>query len=440
MAQDEADGGGRHSLKLPGTRVIQAAVAVGLVAGVALAIGLARTGLDRPLVMATGPAGSIYEQHGEEYRLRLARHGVELQLRPSGGTVENLRLLNDPVAAIDVAFLSAGTTNPGGSPDLRSLGTMFLEELWFFTGDPGLAGGDLTALPGKRLSIGPEGSATRSVAQVLMRLNRVDPASVELLGLAPREAADQLRRGDIDAALIMTSADSPIIRELLQHPAIDLVSFRRAAAYVARYPFLIQLTVPEGVGELALNRPPHDVTTFGVPVSLAVRQDMHPAMQALLLDTASQMHSGPGMLNVARRFPAAETIDLPLSDAALQYYKSGLPFLQRYLPFWLAVLAGRLLFILIPLIGVLYPVLRLAPALFGWAMRHRIFRLYGELKFLEHELESGPGAERRQALRDELEQLDHRVGRMHVPLSYAQMVYTLRLHIDLVRSRLAPEP
>ncbi|MDH5176871.1 MAG: C4-dicarboxylate ABC transporter substrate-binding protein, partial [Gammaproteobacteria bacterium] len=211
---------------------------------------------------------------------------------------------------------------------------------------------------------------------------------------------------------------------------------RRAAAYAALYPFLTQLTVPEGVGNLALNRPPTDVKTLGAPVSLVVHASMPPPLQALLLRAAKEVHEKPGMFNAAGRFPAPEAVDLPLSDAATQYYKSGIPLLQRYLPFWIAVLVGQLLLVLVPLLGILYPVLRLAPALYAWAMRHRIYRLYGELKFLEHELESNPSKEQKLALRDRLEQLDHRVGRMRIPIAYASMVYTTRLHIDLVRSRL----
>ena len=410
--------------------------ALGVAVALVVAIALARTGLQRELVMATGPAGSAYARYGEQYRILLARSGVEVQLRETAGTIENLSLLNEPSAGVEVAFLSAGTTSADASPALRGLGTVFLEELWFFSRDPGLVGGDFAALAGKRVSIGSEGSATRAVTESLIRLNRIDPAFMEFLGLDMQDAAAQLRRGGIDAALIMTSADTPIVKELLQDPAIDLVSFPRTAAYVARYPFLTPVTVPEGVGDLALNRPSHDVKTFGIPVSLAIREDMHPALQALLLEAASQIHAGPGMFNAAGRYPSPEPIDLPLSDGALQYYKSGVPFLQRYLPFGLAVLTTQVLFVVIPLIGVLYPVLRIAPGLYGWAMRQHILRLYGELKLLEHDLDSDTGEARKPALRDQLDELDRKVGRMRVPVSYAPLVYTLRLHINLIRDRL----
>jgi TRAP-type uncharacterized transport system substrate-binding protein len=423
-------------MKLPKARVLRVMAAVLPAIGLAAAILIIVARVPQTLVMATGPAGSAYALYGEQYRLLLARSGVTVRLRPSGGTEDNLRLLNDRAAGINVSFLSAGTTSAKESPDLRTLGTVFMEEVWFFSRDPDLLRGDWAALRGKRISIGPEGSVTRSVAESLLRQMRIDPTSPGFVGLAPQAAAEQLRRGDIQAAVFMTSADMPVVRDLLADPAIDLVGFRRTAAYVALHSFMTQLTVPEGVGDLALNRPPNDVATVGAPVSLAVRSDMHPALQALLLKAASQIHGGSGMFNTAGRFPAAEAIDLPLSDEALQYYKAGTPFLQRYLPFGIAVLVGELLFVVVPVLGVLYPVFTLAPGVYGWAIRMRIFHLYGELKILEFELSSDPSGERKLAVRDRVEQLDRRVARMRFPNAYAHLVYGLRLHINLVRSRL----
>ena len=100
------------------------------------------------------------------------------------------------------------------------------------------------------------------------------------------------------------------------------------------------------------------------------------------------------MFHRAGRFPAPQGIELPLSSEAVHFYKSGQPFLQNNLPFWMASLVGRLLVLLIPIVAVLYPIMRLLPAVYGWAMRRKIARLYGELRFLDDEITvAGPQAD-----------------------------------------------
>jgi len=109
----------------------------------------------------------------------------------------------------------------------------------------------------------------------------------------------------------------------------------RADAYVALYPFLSKATLPRGVGDLAKDLPPADVTLFASKASLVVRKDFHAAIQYLLLSTAVQIHSGVSM-----------------------FHRAGQPFLQHNLPFWMASLVGRLLVLLIPIVAVLYPMMR----------------------------------------------------------------------------------
>jgi hypothetical protein len=169
--------------------------------------------------------------------------------------------------------------------------------------------------------------------------------------------------------------------------------------------------------------------------SLIVRKDLHPAVQYLLLEAATQIHSAGGLFRKAGQFPAPERVDLPISKDARQYYKSGPPFLQRYLPYAIAILASRLLVLLIPVIGVAYPLLRTAPALYSWSMRRRIFRLYGELKYIEVELDT-KGSIPAEDLLAQLQRLEERANHLQVPFAFAHFLYQLRNHIALVRARI----
>jgi TRAP-type uncharacterized transport system substrate-binding protein len=410
------------------------AAAILLVASAWWALGAWQPGPPRAVAMATGPEGSAHAALGERYRAILSRSGVDLRLRPTAGTLENLARLRDAASGVSIAFAQAGTATAEDANALASLGTVFYEPLWLFHRGLDPARG-FDALRGKRVSIGREGSGTRALALRTLALGGIDPRSPDLLPLAPEESAEKLTRGEIDAVAVVAPWDSPVVHQLLVAPGVELASFPRADAHLALNPYLSKLVLPAGVGDLGRNVPPTDVVLVAPKASLVVRRDLHPALQVLLLDAAAEIHSPPGLFHRSGEFPAAEAIDLPLSEDARQFYKSGRPFLQRYLPFWLAVLAERLLVLLVPLVGAVYPLARSAPALYSWTMRRRIFRLYGELKLVEVEMERRT-ADTGAGLLARLDDLDERAGRLRVSRGHSALVYTLRHHIRLVRERL----
>jgi TRAP transporter TAXI family solute receptor len=386
------------------------------------------------VLMTTGTAGSDFNQYGREYQAILKRSGVELRLLPSAGSVENLARLNDSHSGVTVGFAQGGLTSEASSPDLESLGTMFYQPFWMFV-RRGVAMSRPDEMRGKRVAAGPDGSGTQVMAKKFLALNGIEESLLQLVPLPAAEAGEVLLRGEIDAATMVASWDTPIVRRLLASEDVNIVAAPRADAYVALDPYLTKLVLPTGVGDLATNRPPNDVNLVATEASLIVRKDLHPAIQYLLLEAATEIHSPGGLFRKAGQFPAPAPVDLPISRDARQFYKSGSPFLQRYLPYGIAVFASRLLLLLIPVIGVAYPLLRMAPTLYGWSMRRRIFRLYGELKYIEVQLEA-PRAIQTGDLLAQLQRLEERANRLQLPFAFAPFLYQLRNHIALVRERI----
>jgi TRAP-type uncharacterized transport system substrate-binding protein len=392
----------------------------------------------RTIVMATGAEGGANHEMGIRYREILAKAGVKLQLLPTAGGLENLVRLRDPKSGVSVGFIQGGTTTKKESPNLESLGTVFYEPLWLFYRSE--IGEGIQALRGRRLSIGPEGSGGRALALELVKKTKIDSIVGELLGFTPQVAAEKLIAGDIDAAFIVTAWDSPVVQRLITAKGIEVASWPRADAYLALYPFLNKLLLPTGVADLSMNRPPADVVLLAPKASLAVRADLHPAILYLLLNAAVQVHSQPGIFQKAGQFPAAESIDLPLSEEAQGFYKSGRPFLQAHLPYWIAALVERVLFVLVPLAALLYPMFKFLPQMYDWFLRSKIMRLYDEMKLIEREMEAQDQGHDANAINAQLDQIDQRANRLRLPTVYASMLYTLRSHINLVRSRLAGSP
>ncbi len=382
----------------------------------------------RDVSIATGPVGSAYAQIAERYREILARNGVRLHLVPTNGAVENLERLRDARAGVDAGFVQAGTTSGQESPDLVSLGTVFYEPLWVFC-----RYGTLVELlhdrPNARISIGPLGSATRPLALKLLALNRIDTSNLQLSGFAPEEGARRLIAGEIDAVVMLSAWDAPALQQLLLAPDIELMGFKRADAYVALYPRFSKLVLPQGVADLGANRPPADVPLIAAKASLVVRRELHAALQYLLIQAALEVHGRPGIFQRANEFPAAEAIDLPLSDEATHLYKSGPSILQRKLPFWLAELIQRLAIVILPLAGILYPLWSVLPGFYKWHMENRIYRFYGELGSIEGALRRGTDAEERAQMLARIEELERRALELDMPSSYSEKSFNLKAHI-----------
>jgi len=388
----------------------------------------------RTIVMATGPEGGANYQLGDRYREFLAKSGVELRLKPTAGSLENLELLRESKSGVSVALVKGGDARGVESSGIESLGTVGYEPLWLFHRSE--ITGNLRGLAGRRVSIGPEGSGTRAFALDILERTKTEATLGELLGYSPQVAAEKLIAGEIDAAFIVTGWDSPAVQSLINANGVELASFVRADALVVLYPYLTKLLLPRGIFDIAADRPSSDIVLLGSRSILAVRADMHSALQYLLLTAALEVHSQSGVFQKAGEFPIAESIDLPLSAEAWRFHKSGRPFLQEQLPFWFAVLVGRALFVLVPLAAIVYPIFRFLPMTYDWIMRLRIQRFYREMRSVENAMEDKSRQLDVSAMTARIDQLEQRAMHLRLPNAYDSSVYTMRVHIGLLRSHL----
>jgi TRAP transporter TAXI family solute receptor len=387
------------------------------------------------IAISTGSESGAYYQFAKRYATILAKNGITLEVRTSAGSLENLdRLKNDEV---QIGFVQGGVVPPNPDPDavddsgLLSLGSLFYEPVWvFYRGDKVLT--RLTELKGKRIAIGQEGSGVRQLAQQLLDANEI-PAGKHLVPLAGLSAAEELQQGRIDAAFIIAAETAPVVQVLIRSPGVKLMSFAQDRAYQRRFPFLTKLTFPQGVADLVRDFPPEDIKVLAPTANLIVRDDLHPALQALILQAASEVHGKSGFFQDAGEFPSYMDQMLPLSPEAARHFKSGPSFLQRYLPFWLAVLVDRLIVMLVPVFVLLIPLLKVAPAIYNWRVRSKVFRIYGELKFLEDDLKLHFDAAKLADYRSRLDALDDEASALHIPLGFTDLAYTLREHVNLVR-------
>jgi len=387
------------------------------------------------ITLACGPEGSSYEVFGKRYKKLLAKQGIELHLVATAGGVDNLSRLHDPRSGVQAGFVIGGATEESESEDLLSLGTVTYEPVWLFTRNFTAERG-LFSLRGKRVSVGPEGSDSRALVVQILKRNKLDLKAFHALALSPEASQSALIEGTIDAVVLVNSWASPVVRKLVNTEGIHLASFTRADAYAAIFPSLSKVVIPAGVANLEKDIPHQETVLLATKSSLIVRGDMHPGLQFMLLETISQVHSRHGIFQKAGEFPAPDALEIPLSPDARHYYKSGKPFLQRFLPFWLAALLEQIVILLLPLIGLMYPLIKGGRSLYGWGMQRRIFLIYGELHWLEGELDKLGALPPTPELLARMKHLEERTNRVKVPAAYLPMLFELKSTLGYVRSRL----
>ena len=384
--------------------------------------------------LASGQPDGAYALFAEQYRAELALEGIEVELVSSSGSLDNLERLVS--GKVDVALMQAGVADSAAkATNIQTLGAIFHEPLWIFV----RAGQEVelvSELAEKRLQLGPQGSGTRALATRLLAANGIVIPADTSNSAASADAIEALLRGQTDVLFLVAGVDSPAIRSLFENSDVALLQVTRAEAYTRLDRTLSSVMLPRGVVDLKRDIPTEDTTLVATVAEIVIGPDFHPVLVDLMLQAANRIHSGGDVLSEPDRFPTKRWVDLPLSPDADRYFKYGPPFLQRYLPFWAATQIDRLKVMLIPLIALLFPLIKIFPPTYRWRVRSRIYRWYRELRAAD------PGTVNpleRDELRSRLAEVDRieaEAAKVPTPTSYAEELYSLRLHIEFVRRRI----
>jgi hypothetical protein len=119
------------------------------------------------------------------------------------------------------------------------------------------------------------------------------------------------------------------------------------------------------------------------------------------------------------------------------YYRSGRPFLQRYLPFSIASVVQRLIKVIFPLGLVLLPFVRALPAFYQWRVKRRFAAVYRQLLDVEEAMHATDKRFTREEYDAKIHAIEGRLRAETIPIMYSNELYALREHIDLVRRQIA---
>ena len=384
----------------------------------------------KEITIATGAKSGNYYQTALLYKELLKEDKVEVNILETAGSVENLELVKQGKA--DIAFMQNGIIENNTYEHIQSLASVYYEPLWVFYKNESYSIDYVIELISKKISIGPDGSGTKDLASKILEVNGINSENSTIYNYSSSKAKEELENGNIDALFVVSSHNSIIVKELLENPKINVLSFKRAKAYSRKYSFLEALTLYEGTLDLYKNLPDQNINLLSTTATLIANQNLNEELIRLFLKKVKEVHSKKDLFAKPNQFPNTNNMMLELNEEASRYFTYGDTWLEKIFPFWIASNIDRLKILIIPLLTLLIPLSKGIFPLYRWSIRSKIYKWYKQIQLYDLKLENVKSEELESFIK-ELEELRQEIKfETKVPLAFMSEYYDLIMHLELI--------
>ncbi len=384
----------------------------------------------KEITIATGAKSGNYYQTALLYKELLKEDKVEVNILETAGSVENLELVKQ--GKTDIAFMQNGIIENNTYEHIQSLASVYYEPLWVFYKNESYSIDYVIELISKKISIGPEGSGTKDLASKILEVNGINSENSTIYNYSSSKAKEELENGNIDALFVVSSHNSTIVKELLENPKINVLSFKRAKAYSRKYSFLEALTLYEGTLDLYKNLPDQNINLLSTTATLIANQNLNEELIRLFLKKVKEVHSKKDLFAKPNQFPNTNNMMLELNEEASRYFTYGDTWLEKIFPFWIASNIDRLKILIIPLLTLLIPLSKGIFPLYRWSIRSKIYKWYKQIQLYDLKLENVKSEELESFIK-ELEELRQEIKfETKVPLAFMSEYYDLIMHLELI--------
>lgn len=358
-----------------------------------------------------GPENSNFYRDALRFRDILARDGVRLNVIETRGSVDNVsRLLEaegptaafvDAVGAIQLeqadsleARGEALEADEDPLEGLTSLGAIYLQPLWFFV-RPQRASLDLEDLDARRFGVGPEGSTSQLIADLIIR-NAGGDAERELIEIGGEdddvefdEVVEALVENRVQVALVVGQTETGLVDQLMRAPGVRAAQVRRAEAYALHFNYLAPIRLPEGGHDLAENIPDEDVGTLAASTEVLVTDLFPPPLADLLLQAMTEVYGDASLFTERNAFPNPDMVSARLNSSAARYYESGPPLLRTILPFQLATWIDRFIGLVVAFGSIAFALFSIVPKLIEMHLGRKLQAAYRRMENVEKRFAAG---------------------------------------------------
>ena len=394
------------------------------------------------------PPKSIKIAAGDEYsssfvtankiKNEVEKTGITVQVVTSAGSLENLELLKNPKSNVSLAIIQSGTFKQAEHPNLESIANLYLTPLLAiyrkdaFQEPPE----KMSDFIGKRISIGVEEGNASLLFQQLTKYSATssdfETSQKKNWDLGKSLAA--LDKKDLDVVFVVERPDEEEwVLGALRNPNFGIFNMIKAYAYPSRIKTSKVVEIPRATFSVQNNIPPKDTKTIGVSAELVAQKGINPAITGLILDVISKTQSNRSIFQKENEYPNDRELTFSQNEDSERYFRNGPSFLNKYLPFWVAVWGDRILKIMIPILAILIPVIKFYPQIIEFTTKQKLHAIYKELHRIEYDVEMHKD---KQTLKERLMAVEMKATSLHLPELDTKSIYDLRANIQFVKDQL----
>jgi uncharacterized protein len=266
---------------------------------------------------------------------------------------------------------------------------------------------------------------------------RMEPKDLQLSELTGLEAVKALEQGQLDAVIFVAAPHAPVVKAMLRATGVYLAQLKLTAAFTERIAYLEPKLVAQGMLDSRSSQPARDTILLTTVASLVANEHLHPVLKRLASAAAIEVHQEATPLSKAGDFPNLKHVDFPLAADARSTLLRGLSWHEQHLSVNQALWARRLLLLGLPLAVLACLLCRFVPVYLNWTLESHVNRWYGELKFIEHDVDRVHITVQDFARHhSQLGAIDAALSRFDAPRAFFKRLYILRQHVDFVRQKL----
>ena len=283
------------------------------------------------ITIGVGSKVGAYSAYVSSYAKELKKHGVQLKAVETKGSIDaQNRLLR---GELDFAFVQGGTENS----KVLALANIMLEPIWIFYKGDSIS--DIKSLKGKRIAICEKGSGILPVTLELLNLVGVHGFNSKFFHLPSQQAYEYLRDDKIDAMFYISSANSPLLSELVATNDIKLMNFNNSHAYrqffIHRDKYFEIVNIYKYAYDIKKQIPKKDYQLLAKNTLLATYNSSD-KMVRLMMKVAYTIHHKAGVFHNENDFPNASSLKMKQHQASKFYFSYPSNYYEENFNFWIA--------------------------------------------------------------------------------------------------------